>query len=225
MEVIKLVNIWYKYPGANDYALKNINLVFEDSKIYFINGPNGAGKTTLLLIIAGLIEPVRGEVIFRGKPLKQQLPIARRYFGLLFQNPEHMLFNPTVYDEIAYVLRQLISDEEEIRERVHETIKCLGLEKTILNKYTYMLSYGEKKLVALAAILSYEPDILLLDEPFTNLSLKYLDKIKKIISNYKRNGKTVIVAGHEQEFQHEEIDEIILLENGEVIDHIVYSGS
>lgn len=223
MEVIRLINIWYKYPGANDYALKNINLALEDSKLYFVTGPNGAGKTTLLLVIAGLLEPSEGEVVFRNKPLNKQLPEARRFFGVLFQNPEHMLFNPTVYDEIAYVLRQLMDDEDEIRKRVYETLDQLGLREEILNRLTHMLSYGEKKLVALASILSYDPDILLLDEPFTNLSQKYVDKIMEIISLYKRRGKTVLVAGHEQEFQHDEIDEVIILENGEIVNHKILS--
>ena len=197
MPLLELQGVWYKYPGSPDYALRDVSLVVEEAKVYVVAGPNGAGKTTLLLVMAGLLEPERGRVLFRGKPLKEQLPGARRHIGLLFQNPEHMLFNPVVYDEIAYVPRQLYTSEEYVRRAVEEAAEMVGLKHELLMRPTHMLSYGEKKLVALASILSYKPRLLLLDEPYTNLSRDYVEKINNIIRRHVEEGDSAVIVCHE----------------------------
>jgi cobalt/nickel transport system ATP-binding protein len=197
MPLLELQGVWYKYPGAPDYALRDVSLVVGEGQAYIVAGPNGAGKTTLLLVMAGLLEPERGEVLFKGRPLKEQLPGARRHIGLLFQNPEHMLFNPVVYDEIAYVPRQLYASEEDVRRAVEEAAEMVGLKHELLNRPTHMLSYGEKKLVALASILSYKPQLILLDEPYTNLSQEYVGKINSIISRHISDGGSAVIVCHE----------------------------
>ncbi len=219
MPLIKLENIWFRYPGGKDYVLKNINLSFNKGRTYLITGPNGAGKSTLLMIIAGLLTPSKGRVLFREKPLVKQLPEARRYIGILFQNPEHMLFNPTVYDEIAYVLRQLFRDEAFIRKKVCESLKLLGMDKRLLNRPIHSLSYGEQKLVAIASIISYDPEILLLDEPFTNLSWNFVKRINTIIDMYRGMNKTIIIVSHKHELRYRDVDEIIVLSRGKIIKH------
>lgn len=197
MPLLELQGVWYRYPGALDYALKDVSLVVEEGHAYIVAGPNGAGKTTLLLVMAGLLEPEKGRVLFGGKPLEEQLPGARRHIGLLFQNPEYMLFNPVVYDEIAYVPRQLYASEEDVRRAVEEAFKIVGLKHELLTRPPYMLSYGEKKLVALASILSYKPRLLLLDEPYTNLSRDYVGKINNIIRRHVEEGGSAVIVCHE----------------------------
>ncbi len=217
MALLKLVNIWYKYPGTDQYALKNIDLELYRGKTYLVTGPNGAGKSTLLMIMAGLLKPVKGQVLFRDKPLDEQIPSIRRFFGLLFQNPEDMLFNPRVYDEIAFALRQLLRDEEEVREKILGIIGELGIPQNILDKPVHMLSYGEKKLVALASILVYDPLIILLDEPYTNLADKYIEKINKYVLRARENGKTIVIASHRYYVDKELFDEEIYIEKGEIL--------
>ncbi len=217
MGILELRNIWFKYPGMENYVLKGISLELKSGKTYFITGPNGAGKTTLLMVAAGLLKPEKGEVIFQGKPLSKQLPEARRHIGVLFQNPEAMLFNPTVYDEVAYGLRQILSSQEEIDRKVKDTIRRIGLNENILYKLVHKLSYGEKKLVAFASIISYDPKVLLLDEPFTNLSHENIEQIMSIILDFKSKGKTILMVGHDSSGMKENIvDKKFYLDNGEL---------
>ena len=217
MSLIRIENVWFKYPGSSDYALKNINIEFNKSRVYLVTGPNGAGKTTLLLVTAGLLKPSKGTVYFMDKPIHVQVPGVRRYIGLLFQNPEIMLFNPTVYDEIAYTLRQIYSDQEVIDEIIDKTLNTLEIDYSLLKRPTHMLSYGEKKLIALASIIAYNPILLLLDEPYTNLSIKYINKINEIITKYKREGKTIVIVSHDMMYCRDIVDQVIYMNNGEII--------
>ncbi len=217
MVSLKLVDVWFKYPSSTDYVLKDINLEFKSGETYLVTGANGAGKSTLLLVSSGLLEPCRGDVYFNGEPIRDQVPHVRKYIGILFQNPETMLFNPIVYDEIAFALRQLYSDEEFIRKRVVETISSIGLSENILEKPIHSLSYGFKKLVAIASILSYKPKVLLLDEPHTNLSREYIEKLLSIVNSYRSNGCIVVIASHETDLYRKHTDHVIVLENGTIV--------
>ncbi|ADM28235.1 ABC transporter related [Ignisphaera aggregans DSM 17230] len=214
---IELIDVYYRYPGQQEYALKNINIVFEAGKIYLVTGPNGAGKTTLLLVTAGLLKPEKGDVILNGVSLFKQLPGARRLFGFLFQNPDLMLFNPTVYDEITYSIRQICNDEERIKSRVKELLKFFEIDENILSRPIHTLSYGYKKIVALMSILIYNPKILLLDEPHTNLSRKFVEKLKKVIVLNRESGGITIIASHNRNIYRGLADYIIHISNGEIV--------
>ncbi len=209
--------IWYKYPGMDQWVLRNLNKALERHKVVLVTGPNGSGKTTLILVLAGLLEPQKGEVLLHGKPLKKQLPGARKYIGVLFQNPETMLFNPIVYDEIAFAPRQVFSDEEVVEKKIHSVLEQLGLDKEYLDKHTFKLSYGEKKLIAIASIISYDPEILLLDEPLTNLSRRYKNKILELISNWQKQGKAILIASHDIEEYIDIYNECYVLSSGKLI--------
>ncbi|MCS7112188.1 MAG: energy-coupling factor ABC transporter ATP-binding protein [Ignisphaera sp.] len=206
-------NLYYKYPGASHYALRDITYKFIEGKTYLITGPNGAGKTTLLLILSGLLKPTQGEVLLDGTPIHGK-ELYRRFFGVLFQNPDLMLFNPTVYDEIIYSVRQICNDFRRINEDVDKWLNFFELDRSILDRQTHTLSYGYKKIVALISILIYEPKILILDEPHTNLSKKYIKKIKDIIAmNASKNGINVI-ASHSLTIYRDTADCVIVLNNG-----------
>jgi cobalt/nickel transport system ATP-binding protein len=159
--VIEIKNGYFKYE--DEFVLKNINLKIENEKVVLL-GSNGSGKSTLLRILAGLYFLKSGEYIFDGKKItkKNVNKEFRKSIGILFQNPESMIFNPTVFDEIAFSLKEFgFSDVED---RVVEIAKKFGIEK-LLKKSPLNLSGGEKQKVMLSAILVYEPKILLLDEP------------------------------------------------------------
>lgn len=206
-------NLYYRYPGVEQYALRGVSYRFVEGRTYLITGPNGAGKTTLLLVLSGLLKPTHGEVLLNGTPI-YKIESYRRLFGVLFQNPDLMLFNPTVYDEIVYSVRQISSDFKKINEDVDRWLNFFELDKSILNRHTHTLSYGYKKIVALISILVYEPRILLLDEPHTNLSRKYIKKVREVIEmNASKNGINII-ASHSAALYRDIADHVIVLSSG-----------
>jgi cobalt/nickel transport system ATP-binding protein len=161
MKLIKIDNGYFDYEGH--VALEGINFEMDKEKVVLL-GSNGSGKSTLLRIIAGLYFLKKGEYFFKGKKItkKSVNKEFRKSIGILFQNPESMIFNPTVFDEIAFSLKEFgFSD---IEERVVNIAKKFGIEK-LLKKSPLNLSGGEKQKVMLASILAYEPEVLLLDEP------------------------------------------------------------
>jgi len=212
--LLELLDVWFSYPGMNNFVLRGVSLRTFEKSVIGIIGENGVGKTTLLHIMAGLLPPTKGTVLFMGKPLSQQLPKARRHIGLLFQNPEFMLFNPSVKDEVSYTPRQICSDLKTVSRKVNDSIKKVGLPPSILDRQTYTLSYGEKKLVALASIISYEPKLLLLDEPFSSLSRNYVSLIKNLVKKHKKTGGIAIITSLNSSELKDIADNIYILEKG-----------
>lgn len=210
--IVEAYGLSYRYPGGVE-ALKNAYLSAGRGEVVSVVGANGSGKTTLLLAVAGLIEPDRGEVLLEGKPLREQLPGARRRIGFLFQDPDDQLFNPTVFDELAFSLRQLGLTEAEVEARVEEVSAELGLTP-LLDRKPYRLSFGEKKLVALASILVYNPDILILDEPTSGLSLKLAVRVEELIRTARSDGRTVILASHNPDLVAMLSDRVYVVKDG-----------
>ena len=170
--MIELDRVSYRYPESQP-ALKEVSFAVADAERVVLLGANGSGKTTLLRILNGLVFPQEGEYRYRSEPVSERRlrdrSFSRRFrreVVLLFQHPEAMLFNPTVYDEIAYGLRQLGADD--LDDRVRHWAAQLGVE-THLRRSPLQMSGGEKQKVCLAALLALEPRLLLLDEPTANL--------------------------------------------------------
>lgn len=209
--LLRLRNVHFEYPG-DVKVLRGVNLSIDRGESVAVIGPNGCGKTTLLMITAGLLEPRRGEVLLDGKPLKEQLPQARRRIGMVFQDPDDQLFNPTVYDEIAFAPRQLLAPEK-VEERVLEIADRFNL-RNLLTKPPYKLSMGEKRMVNIASILVYDPELLLFDEPTANLSHTPIEEIKQILTENKNKGKAILIASHDLGFIAETANRIYILNNG-----------
>lgn len=205
------------YISRTNSCSKKASLVAFKGKTTIVIGPNGSGKTTLLLVPAGLIKPENGTVLYKGRDIFSQLSTARKEIGIVFQDPDDQLFNTTVFDEIAFGLKQLDLQKEEIEKRVLEISERLKI-KHLLDRSPFLLSFGEKKIVALAAILVVDPELLILDEPTGNLSREYKEIIKQIIAEYKAQGKSVIIATHDIIFATEILDYICILNNGETIE-------
>jgi cobalt/nickel transport system ATP-binding protein len=213
--LLKVEDAYFKYPGGVE-VLKGASLSADRGEVVAIIGPNGSGKTTFLMVAAGLLEPKRGRVLLDGKPLKEQLPEARKRIGLVFQDPDDQLFNPTVYDELAFALRQLPLSKEEIDRRVLEAAGRFKLED-LLERSPYRLSIGEKRRVTLASVLAYDPDLLLLDEPTANLSSKFVEEVEHTVVKAGRAGKAVVVASHNVEFVARVADRIYIMNNGSTL--------
>jgi len=213
--LLNVKNILFKYP-AGQLVLKGANFSADKSEVVSIIGPNGSGKTTLLLIAAGLLEPNKGEVLLEERNIRDQLPEIRRRIGLVFQDPDDQLFNPTVREEILFTLRQLFSNSKVIKDKISNIAKKFEL-KSILDKPPYRLSMGEKRIISLASILAYDPDLLLLDEPTANLSSIPIDKIEKIIKKAKNSGKSIVIASHDVEFIAKVSDRIYVIDSGRML--------
>ena len=213
--LLKLENIYFKYPGEVE-VLKGANLSADRGEIVALIGPVGSGKTTLLMIAAGLLEPERGTVFLDGKPLKDQLPEARERIGLVFQNPDDQIFNPTVYDELAFALNQICNSTTEVDSIVRSVADRFNITH-LLSRPPYRLSMGEKRIITLASIIVYNPDILLLDEPTANVSSRIVEIIKSVLFEFKQSKKATVVASHDAEFIAEVSDRVYVINNGVTI--------
>jgi cobalt/nickel transport system ATP-binding protein len=200
-DIITLKDINYSYYGKIP-ALKNINLSIKQGEMFSIIGLNGCGKTTLLHIINALIFPDSGDVLFEGNQVtKKSLNVAgfgmkfRQRMGYIFQNSEIQLFCPTVFDELLFGPLQLNLPIETAMKRAEQTMLYLGIGY-LKDRPVYMLSGGEKKRVAIASILTMNPDILLVDEPLSSLDPKTQTFFIELLLELNRAGKTIIFTTH-----------------------------
>ncbi len=206
-------------------ALAGVTLTVWPGEQVTLLGPNGCGKSTLLKVLAGLVFPDAGTVRAFGRPLTPETLARadffrefRRRVGLLFQNSDAQLFNPTVFEEIAFGPSQLGLPEAEVKRRVTDMLGLLEIEG-LAERAPFQLSEGQKRRVALAAVLAVDPDVLLLDEPTTGLDPRTNDRLVEILWALRRLGKTALVATHDLELARLVADRAVII--GE--DHRVWA--
>lgn len=215
--MIKTESLEYGYEDGTQ-ALKDINLDLDRGNVIGIIGANGSGKSTLLLNILGMLKPTSGRVKYRDKVLKYDKKFLREYrknVSIVFQDPEKQIFYSRVYDDVAFALRNLGVEEDEVARRVRnslEKVKAIDLKE----KPTHFLSYGQKKRIAIAGVLVMDTDILLLDEPTAGLDPHMTKEIKKIVADLK-NDKKLLISSHDMDFIYEICDYIYVLGDGEII--------
>ena len=213
MYAIELENVTYYYPDGS-LGVKDVTIRIRRGERVALIGCNGCGKSTLLLLMAGLIKPKFGIVKIFGKDIKDwDKGELRKTVGILFQNPDDFLFNPTVKEELLYTPAQLDIPFEEALSMVKHYAKMFNLED-ILNKPPFRLSGGEKKKVALACVMMLNPQILLLDEPTTNIDGKTRKKILKFIEEFEG---TLVLATHELDIATRIVDRVIILSMNKTI--------
>jgi len=183
-KAIEVINLNFTYPDKT-VALKDINFFVHRGESLAIIGPNGAGKSTLLLHLNGVLKGEGQVRVLDEKISKENQKKVRSKVGIVFQDPNDQLFMPTVFDDIAFGLLNLNLNREKIEKRINKILKDMNLEG-YKNKSSAHLSLGEKKKVSLATVLVLEPEILVLDEPASNLDpgtrrnfIELLKKIKK----------------------------------------------
>lgn len=180
-------------------------------------GKNGAGKTTLVKHFNGLLKPSKGRVLIDGTDTRDaSVAELSRKVGLVFQNPDHQLFCETVEDEIAFALKNFGFDEKTIEERVSWALELLNLIK-YRDTSPFLLSGGERKRVALASVLAWNPKILILDEPTIGQDYRQKSILRDFILRLTSQGKTVIIVTHDVEFVAECEPRVILMVDGEII--------
>ncbi|UCD92787.1 MAG: ABC transporter ATP-binding protein [Methanobacteriota archaeon] len=191
--VLELQNVSYSYSDGT-VALQNLDWVVQKGEKVALLGPNGAGKSTLLKILAGLMFPKGGTVWIDGMELtKKNADILRRRIGVLFQDPDDQIFMPRVWDDVAFGPVNMDMSISEVTSVVSEAIQKVGLQG-LEDRVPHHMSYGEKKRVAIAGVLAMKPEILLLDEPTSNLDPRGRSELVTILRSLEN---TIIVATHD----------------------------
>lgn len=203
-------------------ALRGLSLAIDRGQSVCLVGANGSGKSTLLRLLDALCFPSSGSINFCGDALTAEslrnhgfALSFRRRVALVFQNPDVQLFNPTVFDEVAFGPLQMGWSSSEVIERIGQTLEAMNIAH-LRDRAPYRLSGGEKKRVALASVIVLDPEVLLLDEPTAMLDPRSQSQLIDLIQNWKGSSKTVITATHQLEIIEDIAERVVVLEQGSV---------
>lgn len=210
---VKFDNVHYRYPDGFE-ALRGVSFLITHGEKVALVGANGAGKSTLMLHMNGLLQATEGSVVIGDVMItRKTLPEIRRTVGLVFQNPDDQLFMPTVEEDVAFGPRNMKLTEDEVDRRVTRALEAVGAGE-LRNQAPYRLSGGQKRSVAIATVLSMEPDILVLDEPSSNLDPHARRLLIKQIRDFYH---TVIVTSHDLDLVRQTCPRTIIMSHGEII--------
>lgn len=211
--IIEAKKVFFSYPDGTN-ALHDINFRITHGESVGIIGSNGAGKSTLMLLLNGSLFPTSGEIRIGDIPLaRETVGQIRKAVGMIFQNPDDQLFMPTVEEDIAFGPANLCLPHQEIRKRIEEAMRQTGIEH-LRNKPPYRLSAGEKKAASIAGVLAMTPDILVMDEPSSNLDPRARRRLIELLRSFSH---TKIIATHDMELVKQLSDRIIILEKGKIV--------
>jgi cobalt/nickel transport system ATP-binding protein len=218
--IFELRDVSYRYDDV--LAIDQVSLSIEPGKRVALLGANGSGKSTVLHLFDALVLPDSGTISFRGEQLTasrfEDDGFAfdfRRRVGLVFQNPDVQLFNPTVFDEVAFAPLQLSWSTDEILSRVNDALALMEIAH-LKDRPPHRLSGGEKKRVALASVLVLDPEVLLLDEPTAALDPRSQSQIVDLLAGWGDGSKTVITATHDLSLVSEIADHCVVLQRGKI---------
>ena len=217
-DIFKIKNLYFSFNESKP-ALENINAVVKKAQWTSIIGRTGSGKSTLIQHLNALYKIQQGEIIFNDLPLPQkgkELHELRQKVGMVFQHPEEQLFSVDVREELAFAPKNAGFSKSETDDAIIYALDCVGLEK-FLTRNPIALSGGERRLVAIASVLSSKPDCIILDEPLAGLDAKYQKKILALLKNLRNSGKTIITITHDLNIALSYSDEILILRNAKFV--------
>ena len=210
--VIDIRGLAYAYPDGRQ-ALYGVNLVVQRGERVALLGPNGAGKTTLVLHLNGILMAGAGTVVISGSPVtKTSLPEVRRRVGVVFQDPDDQLFMPTVRADVAFGPQNLGLRGAELDGRVHQALSMVGMAD-VADRPPHHLSLGQRRRVAVATVLAMEPDVLVLDEPSSNLDPASRRELAEIVRSL---GLTTLMVTHDLPYAAELCERSVILSDGVV---------
>ncbi len=216
-ELLKIENVSFSYDGKKQ-ILKNIDIIIREGEMLSIVGKNGAGKTTLSNLICGFYHPVEGRILYEGEDMVS-LSIKERgeRIGLVMQNPNQMISKPMIFDEVALGLVVRGVPEDEIKERVNETLKICGLYQ-MRNWPVSALSFGQKKRLTIASILVLNPKMMILDEPTAGQDYYHYTEIMEFLRKLNcEKGITIIMITHDMHLMLEYTDRAVVIADGELL--------
>lgn len=223
--IMKIQNLNYIYnPNTpfEKHALNNINLEINQGEFIGLIGHTGSGKSTLVQHLNGLMKPTSGDIIVEGINITEKganLKQVRQKVGLVFQYPEHQLFEETIYKDIAFGPKNLGLSEEEVNVRVKESMELVGLDfEELKDRSPFELSGGQKRRVAIAGVIAMKPNILVLDEPTAGLDPSGRDEILGEVQKlYEKEGITIILVSHSMEDVAKLVDRILVMHRGKLV--------
>ena len=221
--VIQVDHVTYSYPLAKEPALKQLNVGIERGKFYGVIGENGAGKTSFCALLRGFIPEfykgnMEGKVLVEGKAISEYGGNIASKIGYVFQDPFTQIsgVKDTVFEEVAYGLENMGVPVEEIEKRVVDVMRMTDIE-ALAEKNPFDLSGGQMQRVALASVIVLEPDILVIDEPTSQLDPEGTESVFAIIKALKERRKTIILVEHKIDLIAEYADEVLVFKDGEII--------
>ena len=217
MPEISLHNVTYRYPNQV-VGLDAVSLKFPQGERIALLGANGAGKTTLMLLLTAILKPSIGEMRYNKTAYryhKKALTLLRKNIGMLFHNPDHQLFAPTVFEEVAFGISQLSSNKELIVKTVEKALNTFQLN-ALSHLPPHKLSTGQKKRVALAAVVAMQPELLICDEPTANLDPHQSNNLFAYLDRINQKGTTILISTHNVDRAYEWADTVIILDKGKV---------
>lgn len=219
--ILNHVNCIYERKTAMEVtALKDINLVIPDGQFIGLIGHTGSGKSSLIQHLNGLMKPTDGEVYFNGEDIAEDdydRKKLRSQVGLVFQYPEHQLFEVDVFSDVCFGPKNLGLPKKEIELRAFEALKMVGLEDEYFYQSPFDLSGGQKRRVAIAGVIAMKPQVLILDEPTAGLDPKGREEILQLIKSlHEKMGITVILVSHSMDDVADYVERIVVMNHGEI---------
>jgi cobalt/nickel transport system ATP-binding protein len=216
--ILEMKELSFAYPDGTK-ALNGVNLSLPAGKKIAFVGGNGAGKSTLFQIFNGIRKPQKGEYRFEGRKIsfsRSDLSNLRKKIGLVFQEPDNQIFSAQVFEEISFGPMNLKLTPAEVNQRVEAAMLQTGIGEH-RHKPPHLLSYGQKKRVTIASVLSMYPAVIVLDEPTSGLDPGHARSIMALLEELNRQGKTIIISTHDVNLAYSFVDWVIVMNNGTVL--------
>ena len=225
IEISHLTHLYNPGTAMERKALDDVNITINDGEFVAFIGHTGSGKSTLIQHLNALIKPTSGKILLDGEDInadKSKLKAIRQKVGLVFQYPEHQLFEMTVFKDVCYGPKNMGLSDEEIKSAAEKALNLVGLDQSFYDKSPFELSGGQKRRVAIAGILAMNPRVLVLDEPTAGVDPRGRDEILGAIDHmHKETGITVILVSHSMEDVAKYADRIVVMNNG----HVALTGT
>ncbi len=221
IEIKNLNHIYGQDTIFEQYALKNVNLTIEDGEFIGLIGHTGSGKSTLTQHLNGLLKASGGEILYNGESIYREgysMKQLRSKVGLVFQYPEHQLFEVDVFSDVCFGPKNLGLSQEEIEARAKEALELVGLDESFYKQSPFELSGGQKRRVAIAGVLAMKPEVLILDEPTAGLDPKGRDDILGLVARLHEEQKiTIILVSHSMEDVAKYVSRLVVMNQGEKV--------
>ena len=214
--LIEVRALSHVFPDSTE-ALKDINLDIQPGSFIVLAGPNGSGKTVFMRHLNGLAQPTSGKVLLDGTPVLDDLPRARRRIGLVFQDADAQIVGQTVASDAAFGPENLRLQRNEIEKRVEVALEATGLIG-FNDRRPHTLSGGEKRRLAVAGVLAMEPDMLVLDEPFTGLDWPGSADLLAVLDRFHDSGRTILLITHDLDKVLAHANRLMLMDRGRIME-------